>query len=95
MVTKQILCHIDITKTYVNGTPVDFDWSDPVSELTLGGNTNIAHHQIYKSKYLAALRDADDGELSISIPDHCIKQVLYLAGCTFIEEGMLTLLFFL
>lgn len=74
---------------------MDFDWSDPVSELTLGGNTNIAHHQIYKSKYLAALRDADDGELSISIPDHCIKQVLYLIAFTVTEEGLLIQLFFI
>ncbi|KAI8096760.1 uncharacterized protein BX664DRAFT_65711 [Halteromyces radiatus] len=67
--------HCYITKTFVNGTPVDFDLSDPVSELTLGGNTTIAHHQVYKSKYLAALRDADDGELSIRIPEGCIKQM--------------------
>ncbi|ORZ15810.1 hypothetical protein BCR42DRAFT_415941 [Absidia repens] len=67
--------HCYITKTYVNGIPVDWNSSDPVSDLTLGGNTNVAHHQIYKSKYLAALRDADDGELYISIPQHCVKQM--------------------
>ncbi|CAO3608282.1 unnamed protein product [Cunninghamella blakesleeana] len=66
-------CHI--TKILVNGINVEVNLSDPISELTLGSNTNITHHQVYKSKYLSALRNADEGELYIRIPQQCIKQL--------------------
>ncbi|CAO3616923.1 unnamed protein product [Cunninghamella echinulata] len=65
----------DITKILVDGISVEINLSDPISELTLGTNTNITHHQVYKSKYLAALRNADEGELYINIPQQCIKQL--------------------
>jgi transcription initiation factor TFIID subunit 2 len=68
---------LEIEKAFVNDTPVDFEYVDAVSELSLGANTTIAHHQVYKSRYLNALRDADEGELSIKLPADCIKQVVY------------------
>ncbi|ORX42682.1 hypothetical protein DM01DRAFT_1350220 [Hesseltinella vesiculosa] len=67
--------HLDIVKVLVNEVPVHYDLADPVSCLTLGNATTIAHHQVYKSKYLAALRDSDEGELSIRIPESCIKKL--------------------
>jgi hypothetical protein len=66
---------VEIVKALVNGIPVEFTYSDAVSELTLGSNTTIAHHQVYKSRYLNALRDANEGELSIKLPLDCIQQV--------------------
>ncbi|KAI8070359.1 hypothetical protein BC940DRAFT_13700 [Gongronella butleri] len=65
----------EIVRTFVNGETVHHDLTDPVSGLTLGATANIAHHQVYKTKYLNALRDADEGELAIRIPDHCIKKM--------------------
>lgn len=46
-----------------------------MSELTLGENTTVAHHHVYKSRYLNALREADEGELLVRIPEGCIQQV--------------------
>lgn len=54
---------------------MEFDHVDAVSDLTLGSNTTIAHHQVYKSRYLNALRDADEGELNVKLPPDCIKKV--------------------
>ncbi|KAI9278502.1 hypothetical protein BDA99DRAFT_8596 [Phascolomyces articulosus] len=64
-----------ITGVQVNGERVRHSYADPVSELTLGEDTTVAYHNVYKSKYLNALREADEGELLIPIPDSCIKQV--------------------
>ncbi|KAG1173845.1 hypothetical protein G6F70_005514 [Rhizopus microsporus] len=64
-----------IIKTFVNDIPVEFTLSDPVLDLNLGPSTTIAHHQVYKSKYLNALREADEGEMSIQLPPDCIKQI--------------------
>ncbi|KAI9479594.1 hypothetical protein BDB00DRAFT_173553 [Zychaea mexicana] len=64
-----------ITSVEVNEQRVRHSYADPVSELTLGENTTVAHHHVYKSKYLNALREADEGELLIPIPDSCIKQI--------------------
>lgn len=66
---------IEITRIYVNDIPAQYSYVDPVSTLTLGENTTVAHHHVYKSKYLTALREADEGELLIQIPRGCIKQV--------------------
>jgi hypothetical protein len=71
---------IEIVKALVNGIPVEFTYSDAVSELTLGSNTTIAHHQVYKSRYLNALRDANEGELSVKLPLDCIQQVKKMLG---------------
>lgn len=74
--TKRSLnAHIDITGAYVNDIPTNYSYVDPTAKLTLGDDTTIAHHHVYKSKYLTALREGDEGELSISIPKICIKQV--------------------
>lgn len=54
---------------------MDFEYTDAVAELTLGANTTIAHHQVYKSRYLNALRESDEGELSIKLPPDCIAEV--------------------
>ena len=59
----------------MNGEKVRHSYADPVSELSLGEDTTVAYHNVYKSKYLNALREADEGELLIPIPDSCIKQV--------------------
>ncbi|KAI8141998.1 hypothetical protein BJV82DRAFT_616718 [Fennellomyces sp. T-0311] len=59
----------------VDGERVNHSYADPVSELTLGEDTTVAHHHVYKSRYLNALREADEGELCIPIPDSCIKQI--------------------
>jgi transcription initiation factor TFIID subunit 2 len=59
----------------VDDTAVEFTHSDAVDDLNLGTNTTIAHHQVYKSKYLNALREADEGELLIQLPTDYIKQV--------------------
>ncbi|KAG1474498.1 hypothetical protein G6F56_000326 [Rhizopus delemar] len=64
-----------IEKTFVNDILVEFTHSDSVVDLNLGANTTIAHHQVYKSKYLNALREADEGELSIQLPADCVKQI--------------------
>ncbi|KAI8388692.1 Bromodomain-containing protein [Radiomyces spectabilis] len=64
-----------IVQTFVNSTPVEHTYSDAVADLTLGSNTTIAHHQVYKSKYLNALREADEGELLIRLPEDSIKQM--------------------
>ncbi|RCI03150.1 hypothetical protein CU098_000195, partial [Rhizopus stolonifer] len=61
-----------ITQVLLNDTPVEYDYVDAVSDLTLGSNTTIAHHQVYKSRYLNALRDANEGKYrqqSLSLPD--------------------------
>jgi transcription initiation factor TFIID subunit 2 len=60
----------------VNDTLVEFEYNDTIAELTLGSNTTIAHHQVYKSRYLNALRDSDEGELSIKLPPDCIVKVI-------------------
>ena len=59
----------------MDDTAVEFTHSDAVDDLNLGTNTTIAHHQVYKSKYLNALREADEGELLIQLPTDYIKQV--------------------
>ncbi|KAI9312583.1 hypothetical protein BX666DRAFT_1984486 [Dichotomocladium elegans] len=59
----------------VNGDKAEYGYADPVSELTLGENTTVAHHHVYKSRYLNALREADEGELIIRLPEGCVKQV--------------------
>ncbi|KAI8088239.1 hypothetical protein BDF21DRAFT_378346 [Thamnidium elegans] len=64
-----------IEKAFVNDIAVEFDYVDAVSDLTLGSNTTIAHHQVYKSRYLNALRDADEGELNVKLPTDCIKKI--------------------
>ncbi|KAG2226887.1 hypothetical protein INT45_010166, partial [Circinella minor] len=64
-----------ITGVQVNEEKVRHSYADPVSELTLGEDTTVAYHNVYKSKYLNALREADEGELLIPIPDSCIKQI--------------------
>lgn len=66
---------IEILRVKVNGDPAEYTYSDPVSELTLGENTTVAHHHVYKSRYLNALREADEGELLVRIPEGCIQQV--------------------
>lgn len=66
---------LEVEKAFVNDLPVEFEYTDAVSDLTLGANTTIAHHQVYKSRYLNALRDADEGELAVKLPNDCIKQV--------------------
>jgi hypothetical protein len=70
-----LLLILEIEKAYVNDTLVEFDYTDAVADLTLGANTTIAHHQVYKSRYLNALRDADEGELNVKLPADCIKKV--------------------
>ncbi|KAK4514480.1 erg10, acetyl-CoA C-acetyltransferase [Mucor velutinosus] len=64
-----------IEKAFVNDMPVEFEYNDAVSDLTLGANTSISHHQVYKSRYMNALRDADEGELIVKLPANCINQV--------------------
>ncbi|KAI8636070.1 hypothetical protein BD408DRAFT_377484 [Parasitella parasitica] len=64
-----------IEKAFVNDIPVEFEYNDAVAELTLGANTSISHHQVYKSRYMNALRDADEGELIVKLPTDCINQV--------------------
>ncbi|KAG1450870.1 hypothetical protein G6F46_007102 [Rhizopus delemar] len=64
-----------IQKIFVDDTAVEFTHSDAVDDLNLGTNTTIAHHQVYKSKYLNALREADEGELLIQLPADYIKQI--------------------
>lgn len=54
---------------------MEFEYADAVSDLTLGASATIAHHQVYKSRYLNALRDADEGELIVKLPVNCIQQV--------------------
>lgn len=54
---------------------MEFEYADAVSDLTLGNTATIAHHQVYKSRYLNALRDADEGELIVKLPVNCIQQV--------------------
>lgn len=75
--TVMLIYHLStaVLQTTVNGEPVEFSYADPVSSVTLGENTSVAHHHVYKSKYLNALREADEGELSLKIPEGCIKQV--------------------
>ncbi|KAG1447372.1 hypothetical protein G6F56_009283 [Rhizopus delemar] len=65
----------NIENVSVNDIRVDFTYKDVAEELNLGTNTTIAHHQVYKSKYLNALREADEGELSIDLPSNCVKQI--------------------
>ena len=67
----------EIEKAFVNDVAVEFEYVDAVSDLTLGTNTTIAHHQVYKSRYLNALRDADEGELTIKVPSEHIKKVCF------------------
>lgn len=67
--------NLEIEKAFVNDIPVDFEYNDAVSDLTLGANTSISHHQVYKSRYMNALRDADEGELIVKLPADCINQV--------------------
>lgn len=69
------LFNVEIEKVFVNDTLVEYEYNDNVAELTLGSNTTIAHHQVYKSRYLNALRESDEGELSIKLPTDCIVQV--------------------
>ncbi|KAI8335273.1 hypothetical protein EDC96DRAFT_469660 [Choanephora cucurbitarum] len=64
-----------IEKIFVNDESVEYDYVDSISNLTLGSNTTIAHHQVYKSRYLNALRDANEGELNVKIPSHSIQQI--------------------
>lgn len=66
---------LEIEKAFVNDVPVEFEHNDAVSDLTLGANTSISHHQVYKSRYMNALRDADEGELIVKLPADCINQV--------------------
>ncbi|KAI9279295.1 hypothetical protein BY458DRAFT_502620 [Sporodiniella umbellata] len=67
--------HCNIEKVHVNDLPAEFKLTDIADGLSLGKNTNIAQHQVYKSKYLNALKETDQGELSIQIPKSCIKQL--------------------
>lgn len=71
----------EIERAWVNDTPVEFTHADAISQLSLGPDTDITHHQTYKSKYLNALREADEGgELSIKLPENCIRPVGQLDG---------------
>ncbi|KAI9470083.1 MAG: hypothetical protein EXX96DRAFT_390901 [Benjaminiella poitrasii] len=73
----QINCQqCKIVKAFVNDNQVDFEYTDAVSNLSLDASTTIAHHQVYKSRYLSALRNADEGELNIKLPADCIKEVI-------------------
>ncbi|KAG1084316.1 hypothetical protein G6F42_021839 [Rhizopus arrhizus] len=76
LTTIRINCRqCKIEKAFVNDVPVEFEHNDAVSDLTLGANTSISHHQVYKSRYMNALRDADEGELIVKLPADCINQV--------------------
>ncbi|OAC99282.1 hypothetical protein MUCCIDRAFT_116414, partial [Mucor lusitanicus CBS 277.49] len=75
LTTIRINCRqCKIEKAFVNDIPVEFEYNDAVSDLTLGANTSISHHQVYKSRYMNALRDADEGELIVKLPADCINQ---------------------
>ncbi|KAH8552281.1 hypothetical protein BGW37DRAFT_304462 [Umbelopsis sp. PMI_123] len=63
-----------ITHVSVNGDPAQYVYKDPLTDVTMGPNTTIANHQSYKGKYLTALKDADEGELKITIPNDAVVQ---------------------
>lgn len=59
----------------VNGESAEYVYKDPLIDVNMGPNTTIGNHQSYKGKYLTALKDADEGELKIMIPNEAVVQV--------------------
>lgn len=68
----------DIRQASVNNIPAKYAYTDAISELSLGSDADVTHHQSYKSKYLTAMRETDDGELAIELPENVVKPV---CGC--------------
>ncbi|ORY99068.1 hypothetical protein BCR43DRAFT_217320 [Syncephalastrum racemosum] len=64
-----------ILETFVNDKRVEHQFTDAIANLKLEGETDISHHQTYKSRYLTAIREADEGELFITLPEDCVKPV--------------------
>ncbi|KAI9315007.1 hypothetical protein BX666DRAFT_1965766 [Dichotomocladium elegans] len=65
--------HCHIQRALVDETPIEFVYKDPIEEISLGNDADIKHHQTYKSKYLTAIRECDEGEVTINLPEGCIK----------------------